>query len=115
MRFCSVILLSLLFFSCQEEPEVIACDVNISMIGEIEWLQIEIEEMKGAPTTNGVVLYSFNGKYVIELQRSTASSTNQSQFYCDGTKLDFNDYEDFNEYLQSRIELKVLFGTKIWD
>ena len=63
---------------------------------------------------NGIVLYTYEGREVIEVQNSLFSSTNQHQYYCDGTKLDLNDPDNFKKFKSERVEIGMLYGTKFW-
>lgn len=111
--------LILLFFaiSCKKasvEREVLeVCGVSDPIVN-LEWLNSEFEELEGGPEINGIVLYTYGGKDVIEVQNSVFSSTNQHQYYCDGTKLDLNDPDAFNKFKRERVETRLLYGTKIW-
>ncbi|MFC0263605.1 hypothetical protein [Fontibacter flavus] len=42
------------------------------------------------------------------------SSTNQSQYYCDGTKLNFDGPEVYQDFLANRVEVKILYGIDLW-
>ncbi|MFD2036922.1 hypothetical protein ACFSKL_19110 [Belliella marina] len=116
MRNLIFVLMGFALLGCSEDAEdVLNCGVDGNMIEKIEWLNIEADRMNSSPETNGIVLYKYEGREVIELQEAIRSSTNQTQFHCDGTRIDFNDSDKFSDYLQNRVELKVLFGTKIWN
>ncbi|MEJ2902322.1 hypothetical protein WAE58_07790 [Pedobacter panaciterrae] len=81
----------------------------------IAWLKDEYSQMSGQPTINGIVLYRYNDSEVIEIQNAQFSSTNQHQYYCDGTKLNLGVPADFNKYRQDRKLIGILFGTNIWN
>ncbi|MCF2443683.1 hypothetical protein L0657_06930 [Dyadobacter sp. CY345] len=82
---------------------------------ELLWLRNQVNEFYGGEESNAVVLYNFNGEQVIEVQNSVFSSTNQHQYLCDGTKLDLDDANKFKEFKDNREEVKVIYGTKIWN
>lgn len=84
-------------------------------LNELKWLKKEVSYFEGGPEINAVVLYSYQGRDVLELQGSAFSSTNIHQYYCDGEKLDLKDPDAFDHYKQNRIEKAVLYGTKVWD
>lgn len=71
--------------------------------------------MLGGPDINGILLYKYNEQYVVEIQGSVFSSTNIHQYYCTGTKLDLINPDDFLKFIKLRREIKVLYGTKIWN
>ncbi len=77
-------------------------------------INAEYSAMAGSPTINGIVLYNYEGKDIIEVQNGLFSSTNQHQHFCDGTKLNLNDFATFKKYKEERKEIAILFGTKMW-
>ena len=83
-------------------------------IEDLPWLNKKVKEFNGGEETNAVVLYRFDGTQVIEVQNSVFSSTNQHQYFCNGEKLDLDDANRFKEFKDNRVEVKVLYGTKIW-
>jgi hypothetical protein len=116
-RILNFILIACLFIgSCStEEPiddQVFACGTS-NALNELPWLKEQFELIKNTPLS-GIILYRYNSREVIEVQSSLMSSTNQSQYYCDGTKLNFDDPEVFQDFLISRVEVKVLYGTDLW-
>ena len=81
----------------------------------IAWLKTEYAEIAAYPTVNGIILYRYNNNEVIEVQNAQFSSTNQHQYYCDGTKLNLGEPSAFNKYRQERKLIGILFGTNIWN
>ena len=117
----SIILMLLIIFlaSCEQENIIneetnLVCGVK-DPIKDLEWLNTEFNSLIRGPAVNGIVLYNYNGNNVIEIQGSNFSSTNQHQYNCDGSKLNLNDSSSFNNYKQLRKEIKILYGTKIWN
>lgn len=114
------LLLILCVVSCKKSKtldgnEVLTvCWVN-NPLKNIGWLKTEYEKIASQPKTNGIILYSYNNKEVLEIQNAQFSSTNQHQYYCDGTKLDLNAPSDFNKFKQERKLIGILYGTDIWD
>jgi hypothetical protein len=98
-----------------EEPvddQLMACGTS-NALKELPWLKEQFELIRNSPGS-GIILYRYNSREVIEVQSSLMSSTNQSQYYCDGTKLNFDDPEVFQDFLTNRLEVKVLYGTDFW-
>ena len=84
---------------------------------DLPWL---VEKMKMnhpyTPEGMGVVLFEYKGNKVIEIQSFLSSSSNIHQYYCDGTKLNFETsleyYKQYKDYVLNRKEISVLYGTK---
>jgi len=98
-----------------EEPvddQLMACGTS-NALSELPWLKEQFELIKNTPLS-GIILYQYNSREVIEIQNSLMSSTNQSQYFCDGTKLNLDDPEVFQDFLTSRVEVRVLYGTDLW-
>ena len=89
-----------------------------SPMTDLPWL---VEKMKMnqpyTPEGMGVVLFEYKGNKVIEIQSFLSSSSNIHQYFCDGTKLNFETVSDYREkykdYVLNRKEVRVLYGTKI--
>ncbi|MCF0055053.1 hypothetical protein [Dyadobacter sp. CY356] len=97
-----------------EEPEKdVVCGVS-DPVNNLRWLNKLYKEFYGGPLINGIVLYQYNDSQVIEVQSGVSSSTNIHQYFCDGVKLDLLDPVKFKEFRDNRIEIKVLYGTKLW-
>lgn len=97
-----------------EEPvdeQFSACGTS-DALRELPWLKEQFELIKSAPS--GIILYQYNSREVIEVQSSLMSSTNQSQYYCDGTKLNFDGPEVFQDFLTNRVKVKILYGVDLW-
>lgn len=114
----TAVLLALISCSKNEtEPsynkELVACQIS-NPITNLEWLNKEFRSLVGGPSTNAIVIYKYDDLEVIEIQGSTFSSTNQHQYQCDGQKINFDDPSMFNDFKQNRVELKVIYGKKIW-
>jgi len=98
-----------------EEPvdeQFSACGTS-DALSELPWLKEQFELVKNTPES-GIILYQYNSREVIEVQSSLMSSTNQSQYYCDGTKLNFDDPEVFQDFLTERAKVKILYGVDLW-
>jgi hypothetical protein len=98
-----------------EEPvdqQLSACGTS-DALGELPWLKEQFELIKNTPES-GIILYQYNSREIIEVQSSLMSSTNQSQYYCDGTKLDFDEPEVYQDFLTNRVEVKILYGIDLW-
>ena len=87
-------------------------------LNELKWLSDEMKlwnfDLEKAKIANGVILFEYKGKNIIEVQCSFCSSTNLHQYYCDGTKLDFTNPDNFRDYRTNRKKIKILYGTEIW-
>ena len=87
-------------------------------VKDLKWLSNEMKLLTGGPELNGIVLFEYKGNQVIEVQCSVCSSLNLHQYYCDGTKLDFEstdeNYKLYKDYTLNRKQIKILYGTKIW-
>lgn len=98
-----------------EEPvdeQLFACGTS-NALSELPWLKEQFELIKNT-LFSGIILYQYNSREVIEIQSSLMSSTNQSQYFCDGTKLDFDDPSVYQDFLAHRVEVKILFGFNLW-
>ncbi|EOZ93486.1 hypothetical protein A33Q_3745 [Indibacter alkaliphilus LW1] len=111
--------LPLIYLCCvscaTEEPiddQLSACETS-DAISQLTWLKEQFELIRNTPES-GIILYQFNSREVIEIQSPLMSSTNQSQYYCDGTKLDFDAPEIFQDFLANRVEVKILHGVNLW-
>lgn len=94
------------------DKDFVVCQIS-NPIANLDWLNKEFNKLGGS-STNAIVIYRYNGDEIIEIQGSTFSSTNQHQYHCDGQKINFDDPAKFNDFKQNRVELKVIYGTKIW-
>ncbi|GAB3255880.1 hypothetical protein GCM10027347_17330 [Larkinella harenae] len=83
-------------------------------INNIQWLNDQFKLFIGGPAINGILVYEYEAKTVIEVQNGLSSSTNQHQYYCDGQKLDLDDPLAFNKYKKERKELSILYGVNLW-
>jgi hypothetical protein len=108
------VLLALYLSSCTipDPSDVMACGVT-DPIQNLTWLKSKHQEIKDIPLS-GIVLYFYNNQEVIEIQSSLMSSTNQSQYLCDGTRLLLDDPADFEDYLENRELIVILFGEQVW-
>ena len=115
----SLFLLSVLFIAshCKKDDPIdeksSACGVR-DPVKNLKWLNDQFRSFVGGPEINGIVLYNYNGNEVIEVQNSLSSSTNMHQYTCNGVKLQLEDPEAFKDYRAKRTEVKVLYGTKLW-
>lgn len=104
------------FISCTNDDLngdiLLECE-SIDHISDLPWLQAKFEEIK-FDSLSGIILYQYNSREVIEIQSSLMSSTNQSQYYCDGNKLDLDDPSAYQSFLTNRLELKILHGIDLW-
>ena len=101
-----------------EEPDPgvdndVVCGVT-DPVNNLKWLNKLFKEFYGGPQINGIVLYEYDNNQVIEVQSGVSNSTNIHQYFCDGTKLDLLDPVKFKEFRDKRIEVKMLYGTKMW-
>jgi hypothetical protein len=87
---------------------------TINPIANLAWLNAEYQNLQGGAEINGIVVYRYMGEEVIEIQSSLSSSTNQHQYHCDGDRINLDDPAAFANYKRDRVELKILYGTKIW-
>jgi hypothetical protein len=83
-------------------------------INNLKWLNEEFKQFSGGPEINGIVLYSYKDQNIIEVQNSLFNSTNIHQHYCNGAKLNLEDPKAFEDYRKNRVEVKILYGTKMW-
>ncbi|RZS96459.1 hypothetical protein [Cecembia calidifontis] len=98
-----------------EEPvdeQFSTCETS-DALSQLTWLKEQFELIRNTPVS-GIILYQFNSREVIEIQSPLMSSSNQSQYYCDGTKLDFDAPEIFQDFLANRVEVKILYGVDLW-
>jgi len=115
----TAVIFSLLFFAiaCKKESvnqeSIEVCGVS-DPIHNLAWLNAKFKNLEGGSDLNGLVLYTYEGKEVIEIQSAVYSSTNVHQYYCDGTALDLSDGDAFYKFKSERIEIGLLYGTKIW-
>lgn len=84
-------------------------------LNELPWLSEQYENIKNVHES-GIILYRYNSKEVVEVQSSLMSSTNLSQYYCDGTQLKFDtpDQSEYSDYLSERVKVKILYGIELW-
>lgn len=114
------LLLAISIVSCKKKGTLDATEV-LTVCGtkdplkNIAWINAAYLEIASQPTVNGIALYKYNNNEIIEVQYAHFSSTNQHQYFCDGTKLNFNNQADFSKYRQERKFVGMLFGTNIWD
>lgn len=108
------------FIACKDDSisnnqseNLFVCGIK-DPLDNVKWLKNEFEKLEGGPEVNGIVLYKYEGKEVIEVQGSLFSSTNQHQYYCNGDRLDLNDPDVFDQYTKKRTLVGVLYGTKLW-
>ena len=107
--------------SCDKETpdrDVLICG-TADPINDFEWLHDEYVKIQiDDPGINAIVVFSFDGMTIIEVQNSLYSSTNISQFKCDGTLIDFVSSPDrvayFQEYQKNKKEISVLYGIPFW-
>ncbi|SDD55545.1 hypothetical protein SAMN04487996_101307 [Dyadobacter soli] len=115
LTFLSVILL--LTAKCKKDAPIqemdVVCEVQ-DPIWNLKWLNAEFKQFIGGPEVNGIVLYEYNGDQVIEVQNSLFSSTNMHQHLCNGVKLDLQSPQAISDYYAKRKEVKILYGTKLW-
>lgn len=84
-------------------------------IHNLDWLNKEYKQLEGGESVNTIVLYKYNGRDVIEVQNPLFSSTNIHQYYCNGERLELEDAVKFEDFKKNRVEVKILYGTKIWN
>lgn len=117
-------LVLLFIFSCSREESTAPDNPNVDLvcgtrkpISDLSWLSDKLKlVLTGSPYDaegNGVVLFEYNGQSVIEIQSFLSSSPNIHQYYCDGTKLNFDVPTDYKKYLSTRKEIKVLYGKRV--
>lgn len=108
-----------LLVSCNKEniieynEELRVCSIK-DPIKNIAWLNKEFKQFQGGPDINGIILYMYDDREIIEVQNSIFSSTNQHQYYCDGTKINLNDPELYSKFREERIKIGTLYGSNIW-
>ncbi|MCH6198647.1 hypothetical protein MMU07_03580 [Aquiflexum sp. LQ15W] len=82
-------------------------------VDDLSWLNQKLEDIKDHPES-GIILYRYNAREIVEVQSSLMSSTNNSQYYCDGTKVNLENPEVYQDFLKNRVELKILYGIDLW-
>ncbi|QIL39827.1 hypothetical protein G7074_11460 [Pedobacter sp. HDW13] len=110
------ILLLILIAGCKKtkvsyDKNTVACGIK-NPLENLPWLKSEFQDIAGFPETNGIVLYEFNGKEIIDIYKSYYSSLNGRQFYCDGQQVKFDSGKDLQDYIQMRKKVSILFGQK---
>ena len=104
------------FFSCANDDLdadiLLECE-SIDHISDLPWLQAKFEEIE-FDSLSGVILYQYNSREVIEIQSSLMSSTNQSQYYCDGSRINLDNPEVYQDFLKNSLKIKILYGTDLW-
>ena len=113
-----------LFSACKknlEDPLSTSSNVEVcgikDPVNNLKWLSDKMKVYTfgdNADKLNGVVLFEYKGENVIEIQCSICSSTNIHQYRCDGTLYDFNNSNNFQDYVKNRKKIDVLYGTEIW-
>jgi glucuronate isomerase len=110
------------FLSCQihigttfeSDPNIkIVCGTK-DPLNDLKWLSEEMKLLTEGPKLNGIILFEYKSNQVIEIQCSGCSYLNTHQYYCDGTKLDFANLNNFRNYRPNRKKVKILYGTEIW-
>ncbi len=114
------------FLSCKKDVAItlnidpnpmIVCGTK-DPLNDLKWLYDKMKlwntDLEKAKVANGVILFEYKGNKIIEVQGSLYSSTNLHQHYCDGTKLDFSNSDNFRDYRTNRKKIKILYGTEIW-
>jgi len=97
----------------KREEISLECEV-VNPLKDLSWLNKKLENIKGDPLS-GIILYRYNSREIIEIQTSLMSSTNISQYYCDGTKIDFEkNPELYQDFLRSREKVRILYGIDLW-
>ena len=94
----------------------LVCGTKNPMI-DLPWL---VEKMKMnqpyTPEGMGVVLFEYEGNKVVEIQSFLSSSSNIHQYFCDGTKLDFESTSEnvkrYKDYVLNRKEISIIYGKK---
>jgi hypothetical protein len=82
-------------------------------VNDLKWLKEEFKQFLGGPENNGIVLYRYKDQNIIEVQNSVFSSLNNHQHYCDGAKLNLEDPKAYEDYIKNRVEVKILYGTRL--
>ena len=100
--------------SSTEYDETLSACGTVNPIANLAWLKNEYQQLQGGSSANGIIVYKYNNQEVIEIQSSLSSSTNQSQYLCDGDRLNLDDPTAFANYKKDRVELRILYGKKIW-
>lgn len=96
----------------KREDISLGCEV-VNPLKDLSWLNKKLENIKGDPLS-GIILYRYNSREIIEIQTSLMSSTNISQYYCDGTKIDLENPELYQDFLRSREKVRILYGIDFW-
>lgn len=119
-------MLTVAFLSCEKNvAPTLDNDTNTILVcgtkdplNDLKWLYDKMKlwntDLEKAKIANGVILFEYKGNKIIEVQGSLYSSTNLHQHYCDGTKLDFSNSDNFRDYRTNRKKIKILYGTEIW-
>ena len=110
------LLLLILITGCKKtkisyDKNTVACGIK-NPLENLVWLKTEFQDIAGFPETNGIILYEFKGKEVIDIYKSYYSSLNGRQFYCDGKRVQFDTDQDLKDYTQNRKKVSILFGQK---
>jgi len=113
----SILLIGILFVATNCTTEEVekgsVCGVA-DPVKDLKWLNEEFKQFSGGPEINGIVLYNYKDQNIIEVQNSLFSSTNIHQHYCNGAKLNLEDPKALEDYRKNRVEVKILYGTKMW-
>lgn len=114
-----ILLATSILLSCSDDSptkqgENMVCGVK-DPIKNLKWLNRQFKQFIGGPGTNGIILYDYNNRQVIEVQSGLFSSTNQHQYYCDGERLQLDDPIAFNKFRRMRIKVSMLYGTNMWN
>ncbi|WP_175632875.1 hypothetical protein [Pedobacter ghigonis] len=110
------ILMLILIAGCKKtkvsyDKNTAACGIK-NPLENLAWLKTEFQDIAGFPEINGIVLYEFKGKEVIDIYKSYYSSLDGRQFYCDGKRVQFDTEQDLKDYTQNRKKVSILFGQK---
>jgi hypothetical protein len=117
----SIFLVCVLFLETSCTTEDLVEDVEMDdvcgvadPVNSLKWLNEEFKQFLGGPEINGIVLYTYKDQNIIEVQNSLFNSRNIHQHYCNGAKLNLEDPKAFEDYRKNRVEVKILYGTKMW-
>ncbi len=95
--------------------DFLVCGVSCPL-EELPWLKTQYLAIKEMPQS-GIILYQYDSKEVVEVQSSLMSSTNRSQYLCDGTRLVFDTFDTadlYKDFLNKRAKVKILYGIDLW-